>query len=61
MLIGITGTDGAGKGEKVWETFARRCQLSCERANFDSDTVYSAGKAPAPVKQNTAINFSICL
>ena len=40
MIIGITGTDGAGKGETVWETVARPCQLFCELAIQNSDTVY---------------------
>lgn len=30
ILIGITGTDGAGKGEYVRGTCARPCQLVCE-------------------------------
>ena len=30
IIIGITGTDGAGKGELVRGTNARPCQLVCE-------------------------------
>lgn len=48
MIVGITGTDGTGKGEKVWETFARPCQLVCELASKTSDKVYSVCKTPVP-------------
>jgi hypothetical protein len=44
MLIGITGTDGAGKGEKVRGTFARPCQLVIELEKITSDKVYCACK-----------------
>lgn len=27
MLLGITGTRGAGKGEKAWGAFARPCLI----------------------------------
>lgn len=40
MIIGITGTDGAGKGEKAWDAFARPCQQFCELVNVNSDKVY---------------------
>ncbi|GEM_PF-1605520 len=56
MLIGITGTDGAGKGEKVWETFARSCQLFCESTNKNSDKVYRDCKSPAPNENNFVTN-----
>ena len=31
-------------GEKVWETFARPCQLFLEFTRRNNDTVYSLGK-----------------
>jgi len=58
MILGITGTDGAGKGEKVWGTFARPCQLICERAKQNSDKVYSDCKSPAPSKYKATDNIS---
>lgn len=48
MIIGITGTDGAGKGEKVWETLARPCQHVCEVTKQTGDKVYSTCKVPVP-------------
>ena len=47
MLIGITGTDGAGKGENVWETFARPCQLILSLRKM-SDKVYCTCKVAVP-------------
>ncbi len=44
MLLGITGTDGAGKGEKVWETFARGCQEFLDFKKRNSDNLNSACK-----------------
>ncbi len=61
MIIGITGTDGAGKGENVWETFARPCQLFCELAKQSSDTVYSACKVPAPERSQTFAYNPMCV
>ncbi len=40
IVIGITGTDGAGKGETVRGTVARGCQLFCK----NSDNLYSSCK-----------------
>ena len=48
MIIGITGTDGAGKGEIVWGTVARPGQLVSEYLERTSDQVYRACKAPEP-------------
>lgn len=42
MLIGITGTDGAG--ETVWETVARPCQVFLEVTKRNIDKVYSSCK-----------------
>jgi hypothetical protein len=48
MIIGITGTDGAGKGETVQWTVARPCQPVCTLATQTSDKVYSACKELVP-------------
>jgi len=48
MIIGIAGSFGEGKGEIVWETIARPCQLLCEELKQRSDKVYSACKVPVP-------------
>jgi len=48
MLIGITGTDGAGKGEKAWDAFARPFETVLELANRTIQKVYCACKAPVP-------------
>lgn len=45
MIIGITGTDGAG--ETVQWTVARPCQLVCELVSETSDKVYSFCKKKA--------------
>ena len=61
MIIGITGTDGAGKGEK-WDGthFARPCQLVCEVTKKTSDKVYCACKAPGPNQVNmTQLNVAL--
>lgn len=49
MIIGITGSFGAGKGETAWEAVARPCQLLCELVKQSSDKVYSVCKTPVPV------------
>ncbi len=49
MVIGITGTDGSGKGEKVWETFARGCLIFIELAKINIDNLYRVCKTPVPV------------
>ena len=46
MIIGITGSFSAGKGETAWEAVARPCQLLCELVKQSSDKVYCACKAP---------------
>ena len=43
-VIGITGTDGAGKGETVRGTVARPCQQFFELAKTNSDKVYCSCK-----------------
>jgi len=48
MILGITGTDGAGKGETVWGTVARGCQIFLELANKNSDNLNSSCKVPVP-------------
>jgi len=48
MVIGIAGSFGAGKGEVVWETTARPCQLVGEHLETTSDKVYSVCKTPGP-------------
>lgn len=55
MIIGITGSFGAGKGETVRGTVARPCQLLCELAIPSSDKVYSACKAPVPVLEQLSL------
>ena len=46
MLIGITGTDGAGKGEKVFTHFRKRLPSIFGE---NGDNLYSVCKTPAPV------------
>jgi len=48
MIIGITGTDGAGKGETVWGTVARGCLRFLENANKNRDNLNSICKMPVP-------------
>ena len=52
LLIGITGTDGAGKGETVWETVARPLEIFFECAKKNILKVYCACKAPVPTVGN---------
>jgi len=49
LLIGITGTDGAGKGEK-WDGthFARPLEILFEATKKNILKVYCACKAPVP-------------
>lgn len=49
MIIGITGSFGAGKGETAWEAVARPCQLLGELVRTSSVKVYSTCKVPVPV------------
>ena len=42
MIIGITGTDGAG--ENVWDTFARGCLVFCEVMKQNTDNLYCSCK-----------------
>ena len=48
MILGITGTDGAGKGETVWGTVARGCLQFLEYANKNSGNLNSVCKTPVP-------------
>jgi len=48
MLIGLSGTDGAGKGEKAWDAFARPFEKFLERANRNVQKVYCVCKASVP-------------
>ncbi len=60
MLIGITGTLGAGKGEKAWDAFARGCQFFLKRAHKKSDNLNSVCKTPAPQKIVCPHNQVLC-
>ena len=42
MIIGITGTDGAG--EKCWEHFARGCLVFSKVLQENTDNLYSSCK-----------------
>lgn len=48
MLLGITGTDGAGKGETVRGTVARGCQVVFEVTKKTTDNLNSVCKTPGP-------------
>ncbi len=47
ILIGITGTNGSGKGETVWETVARGCRhfRTYEKVSYNLN---SDCKTPVP-------------
>ena len=44
ILLGITGTDGAGKGENVWDTFARPFAIFFQTMKKNIQKVYSTCK-----------------
>jgi hypothetical protein len=50
MIIGLTGSFGAGKGEKARGAIARPCQIFLELSKRNIDKVYSACKAPASTR-----------
>lgn len=50
MLIGITGTDGSGKGETIWEIVARGCQIFFEVTKKNIDNLNSVCRTPVPNK-----------
>lgn len=41
MLLGITGTDGSGKGKTVWETVLEGCQIFFEFSKKNIDNLNS--------------------
>lgn len=45
VLVGITGTNGSGKGETVWETVARGCRCF----EFTKSTIQPEQRQLAPV------------
>ena len=61
MILGITGTDGAGKGEK-WDGthFARGCHMFLEFTKRNIDNLYSVCNTPVPHEfQYSNLNLSI--
>ncbi len=52
ILLGITGTDGAGKGENVWDTFARPFAIFFQTMKKNIQKVYSTCKVPVPTPES---------